>query len=411
MSEDLGYLKDLDLNELRAMLSSTESLPSISELTDIFDRLDQDQLTELCQDSTNPIFEIFTEEYIDALANYVLSRLQEYGAIIDNPLVILELAAGNGRLTHFLRQKLQTKSPGLAHLIASDSHSLKIQPLFPVLIATQLEALEIYRPHIIITSWMPQNKDFSADIRATSSVLEYILIGEIDSNCCGDRWSTWGNLDPSATVQEPLIAPYRADGFQRVEIQNLTDMQFSRTRDGISHTVSFQREEPTVIPQSMEDIVMREIEFYKKMSPDKDDEKILSLFFNNFYFKFPCSKAGDRHEYLNNRLNFDEEYIQRFHEKRRKTPLENARSSDNPKLSVQTTRLRYSDHFNNKTHEEFAKDLLDAIAEAGVDIEEIKRYMDLKFDTCKFNYQTEKRLLLPVFIKMREKGYSHGELA
>jgi hypothetical protein len=41
---------------------------------------------------------------------------------------------------------------------------------------------------------MPPKKDWTKNFRAVDSVEEYILIGEKDSNCCGDHWLTWGSI-------------------------------------------------------------------------------------------------------------------------------------------------------------------------------------------------------------------------
>ena len=57
------------------------------------------------------------------------------------------------------------------------------------------EALEQFQPHIVLVSWMPLGMDFTTSIRATASVLEYILIGEADSGICGHPRLTWGIAD------------------------------------------------------------------------------------------------------------------------------------------------------------------------------------------------------------------------
>ena len=46
-------------------------------------------------------------------------------------------------------------------------------------------------PVLVLTAWMPGGVDWTREIRACSAVQEYLLIGESDSNVCGDKHLTW----------------------------------------------------------------------------------------------------------------------------------------------------------------------------------------------------------------------------
>ncbi|KAL2642051.1 hypothetical protein R1flu_009638 [Riccia fluitans] len=156
-----------------------------------------------------------------------------------------------------------------------------------------------------MVSWMPMGVDWTAPMRTTVSVLEYILIGEMDDGICGDPWLTWGcrasgdesssdtsshgnsyldarstyelqdsrsfsNYGPgkaAAIIESPFeenesndlnsavsidrissepLRPYEADGWVRIELENLSKLQICRTDERWStyrhsHTVSFRR--------------------------------------------------------------------------------------------------------------------------------------------------------------------------
>ncbi|GIW66934.1 MAG: hypothetical protein KatS3mg095_0832 [Candidatus Parcubacteria bacterium] len=96
---------------------------------------------------------------------------------------------------------------------------------------------------------MPYKVDFTADFRATSTVKEYILIGEADGGCCGDPWLTWGrcvfSYDEERRKETP---PYKKDGFEKIYLHDIsfkqicrTDMTPSSSIRSNSLTVSFKR--------------------------------------------------------------------------------------------------------------------------------------------------------------------------
>jgi hypothetical protein len=149
-----------------------------------------------------PIFELWNSDYIDGLADYLRSV---------NAHTIVEVGAGNGRLTHFLKKRL----PGV-RIFAIDDFSWKIKPVFRVGNMSISAALNKYRPDIVISSWMPYMHDWTPIFRGCSSVKEYILIGETDGGCCGsdDTWNTEN---------------HKRDGFARRNLDHLSVMQICRT--------------------------------------------------------------------------------------------------------------------------------------------------------------------------------------
>ena len=205
------------------------------------------------------VFEFLTHEYVAALAKHIRSLSLPAGS------VVLELGSGSGRLAHFLRRELV--GSGL-RVVATDSGRWNLKRKDNLGAGAEAvetlsygQALTKYQPTVVITAWMPMGVDWSATIRSTSSVQEYLLVGEADDGCCGHNWYTWGNPDflaPSSpagagasSTKEPAPsssgppAPYLADGWTRQDLPALSSHQLSRfdSEDfvGNSCTVAFRR--------------------------------------------------------------------------------------------------------------------------------------------------------------------------
>ena len=207
------------------------------------------------------IYEFWTKEYVAGLAAYLMDRAEEKGA--DGNTIILDVGAGDGTLAHFLRSALEAPAAQGVHVesklqksvptvVATDDGSWKIRPRFEVENIGVGEAVTKYRQMcdqlIVLCSWMPMGVDWTADIRANGAD-EIILIGECDDGNCGDNWLTWGNPEFRDEMGEDehgdsLLAPYRNDGYQRHDLDNLSKLQFSRFDSSVSSnskTVSFRR--------------------------------------------------------------------------------------------------------------------------------------------------------------------------
>jgi len=236
----------------------------------------------LCEEGG--IYEFWTEEYVSGLADYLLDCCEKH----DGETVILDVGAGDGTLAHFLQKymreflsgakkrknnsinlkqsrgtkKRTKKISSLPTIVASDDGSWKIDPKADVETLSVTEALHKYNPFdesgkrnhqlIVICSWMPMGVDWSQEMRH-SGVDEYILIGECDDGNCGENWLTFGNADfkddiyeggESQIIEPSVIAPYKADGFRRTDLEDLSLLQYSRfdsSVSGSSKTISFRR--------------------------------------------------------------------------------------------------------------------------------------------------------------------------
>lgn len=202
-------------------------LPTLEEARSARLYNDEDWL-DFCRAQESQLYEIFNQEYVAALASYIVERAREYGATPEKPMTVLEVGAGEGKLAHFLAQECERLAPGLVKIIASTSATTiwsLTKPRYPVEIADYADALEQHNPDIVICSWMPNEIDWTADFRKTTSVKEYILIGETDEGCCGDHFETWGGAFWGKPEPD---APYLLDGFSRHDMDDLSQYQSSR---------------------------------------------------------------------------------------------------------------------------------------------------------------------------------------
>jgi hypothetical protein len=209
-----------EIERMKDNLKTPSYLPSYKELKKYFS--DVPEHSTECKnwrefvDEDYKIYEIYTQEFIENFSNFLVKHVKEFKKE-GQPVTILEVGAGNGRLTYFLNSNIKEISSDLVKCIAVDSGESKIKEAFlevPVEKLDYKEALKKYKPQIVISSWMPHDEDWTTDFIKEDSVEEYILIGEEDSGCCGKYPETWEN--------------YVADNFERKRLYDLTKVQFSR---------------------------------------------------------------------------------------------------------------------------------------------------------------------------------------
>lgn len=130
-------------------------------------------------------YEIWTKEFIAGLAEHILPTISD--PEVENP-TILEVGAGDGRLSGFLRQAVELEKVDV-QVVATDFDP-PFSSEFPIDPADAKEALRKHNPTVVLSSWMPLGDEWTWDMRATESVQEYILMGV---PCMTGSFSTWQN--------------------------------------------------------------------------------------------------------------------------------------------------------------------------------------------------------------------------
>lgn len=195
----LAEQKNQDIAQIyKDKINHPNYLPSIDDLRQAFKTKSEfDEWT-----NRNLLYEVFTHEYILDLSEYITRRYTELANRKDS-IVVLEVGAGNGKLSHFLESVTQESSTTqddilqkISFIATDDSSWTTTDDGTKVTIGNNVEqadyktAIEQYHPDIVLTSWMPPNTDWSQFFRE-QDVPEYILIGRADDGVNGTLNETW----------------------------------------------------------------------------------------------------------------------------------------------------------------------------------------------------------------------------
>lgn len=241
MSEkfDFSKIKDQknykDKIKIREQLKYPLYLPAYEEILMAFpDRFGSKGCADFEYDDfckKESIFEFFNREFIAKLVDYLEKEIIKYKGTKENPVTILEVGAGSGRLSYFLENEIKNRK--LENMVKTtpptDSKEYKIEVL-PVESISYKEAIKKYAPKIVIVSWLPQGEDWTLDFRDFDCIKEYILIGEPEICGTGD------------TYDDILIEEGK---FRTTELSDVKKYQICKTDHSIirhSTTLSFKRE-------------------------------------------------------------------------------------------------------------------------------------------------------------------------
>jgi len=191
------------------------------------------------------LYEYPTSEYVTALTSYLGKRVTELAERADEPVTILEVAAGDGVLSALLERSLIVANIP-ARVIASDDNSWHRVRRFdcPVECLDYREAMYVYNPSIVIGAWVPS--DFTPGFRAWPSVQEYLLIGRTLPPNIPASLAAWGlRLNERGEYVVCAEPDYEREGFQRRNLDHLRPLQinYEATSQNMhsSETVSFRR--------------------------------------------------------------------------------------------------------------------------------------------------------------------------
>jgi len=162
-----------------------------------------------CQGAS--LYELYTKEYIMRLTRYLKTKWVGKR--------ILEVCAGDGRLTRFLQQE------GVSMLTATDTKDGKDCDLDPIVIGEDvlefeaIAAVDNFNPALVIIAWPPYGSTVPEQILEKG--IPIIFIGEGDGGCCGsDELWEW----PNEQLECSAYSLCRTDYFGG-----------ELTRDGIMH--------------------------------------------------------------------------------------------------------------------------------------------------------------------------------
>jgi hypothetical protein len=167
------------------------------------------------------IYEFVTRDFTDRLARYIRNSNFSHKTI-------LEVGAGGGVMARSLKSRLDSSS----RYVATDLFSSSSSSSNGVLKMDYRRALEIFRPSLVLVSWMPRNKDWTRVFRDAPYVKEYLMIG--DPSLCGtlDSWKECDMFSSSVLDDVSSVQLCRYDEFDNKNVARF------RSR---SITMSFKR--------------------------------------------------------------------------------------------------------------------------------------------------------------------------
>jgi hypothetical protein len=229
------------------------------------------------------LFEYLTADYIAALALYVAQRVASWGL---TSVRVLEVGAGYGGLTHFLRPAVAAHACVASvtewHWHCVDDGTRAVASCYAdVTRADSVAAVAAVRPQLVLCAWMPFGIDWSAAFRACPACLEYVLIGHRGQGLQGHAMLTWGfrrhsdhdsdgddsnvsegdrnddsdDGESEDTYVPVAMRPHTREGFERVDLEELTPAQggfrirqLSRFDSDVALLAGWPREEWQMLP-------------------------------------------------------------------------------------------------------------------------------------------------------------------
>lgn len=194
----------------------------------------------------NHLYEYPTQELVAGLVGRLATTAEQVKLQTGETFRLLEVAAGQGRLTVAVSQEL--------HKIGIEHHTLAVdnQDLYDgwsgvAGIAKKMDAesaTKSFLPHAVLGAWLPF-RDWTPTFRALSTVRQYIFLGNPEQ--CGTP-AIWGDQPEVSSPDVVYIPEYAADGFEKEEWSELQPIQLcwssmSGTESTMhpSKTVAFNR--------------------------------------------------------------------------------------------------------------------------------------------------------------------------
>lgn len=130
-------------------------------------------------------FQVYTQEFIASLATYLSERITLSYQATGQTVLLLEVGAGDGRLTHFLKPKL-TDLISAGQLVCRAVDTKEWEDNNQTNTSSEVEKLDYAtaltqapeQPTIVLSCWMTCFGEWTADFRRAPQVFEYLLIGD-----------------------------------------------------------------------------------------------------------------------------------------------------------------------------------------------------------------------------------------
>jgi len=184
---------------------------------------------------------IYTREFIDSLATYLAYRCAIYG---ETTAPIVDCMTQTGRLAYLLNEtkkipvevvgvhEIPKPNPYLLHIPAQFQKEFALPKIRPMKVQ---DALQQYRPSIVLCESMPPEHDISRLLRAEGSVKEYILLGIPNSAINGHPWYTWG-FPPARPQDDANVMPHHMQaGFHQVALPHISRYLFHKSDNDLAH--------------------------------------------------------------------------------------------------------------------------------------------------------------------------------
>jgi hypothetical protein len=178
------------IQQIRNKLMSVEDIPTWEELHYLFEEYSPKQIFVGCGGrwlsfcDKHHIYHAFCREFVKGLAE-VLKELED-----GNPMI--EVCAGNGKLSYWLRQY------GTLTYATDDYSEDMIRDTNYVERLSHREALEKYKPRLVIGCWIPYKSSVAIDVLNFPSTKYYLDIGEGCYGCTGVE-ELWKREDVGTT--------------------------------------------------------------------------------------------------------------------------------------------------------------------------------------------------------------------
>ncbi|KAH8062984.1 peptide-methionine (S)-S-oxide reductase [Aureococcus anophagefferens] len=161
LANDDAAAEDARLRELQATVEASTAAASYEDLLELAgcSVVGRSEFNSYCEN--HEIYDFWTKDYVDGLAAHLAAARDERGVEV---LEVVEVGAGDGRLSFFLRRALKKLGAERAvNVVATDSGQWRFAPRHEVKAASAEAAAD--GAHVALVAWMPMGVDWTSSWR------------------------------------------------------------------------------------------------------------------------------------------------------------------------------------------------------------------------------------------------------